>query len=261
VVGSKSEKRQNIALSVYEVDLHIHTVLSPCTELTEMTPTAIVKMARERGLDIIAICDHNSARNAAATIRAAEGRELLVIPGMEITSIEEVHILGLFSDIARADAMQEEVYARLKGLNDEEAFGSQLVVDEFDMVEDMDDRLLIGATTLSVDRVVKMIHSLDGLAIASHVDRPGFGIFAQLGFVPDGLGLDAMEISKRSDVSSARRKYSIASDVVCITSSDAHNLDDIGCVRTRGWMAEPSFDELKKAFGRVDGRRILEPDK
>jgi 3',5'-nucleoside bisphosphate phosphatase len=261
VVGSKSEKRQHGALNAYEVDLHIHTVLSPCTELAEMTPTAIVKTAKERGLDIIAICDHNSARNAAATFRAAEGRGLLVIPGMEIASIEEVHILGLFSDIARAEAMQDEVYARLEGLNQEEVFGSQIVVDEFDMVEDFDERLLIGATTLSIDRVVNMIHALEGLAIASHVDRQGFGIFGQLGFVPEGLSLDALEVSKRLDIASARKKYKIASDVVCVRSSDAHYLADIGCVRTGCLMAAPSFNELRKAFGKVDGRRILEPDK
>ena len=150
---------------------------------------------------------------------------------MEITSIEEVHILGLFPDCLRSAAMQEEVYARLSGLNQEEVFGSQVVVDEDDMVEDLDDRLLIGATTLSVDRLVNMVHDLDGLAIASHVDRPGFGIFAQLGFVPNGLGLDALEVSRGSDIFSARKKYKIAAGVTCITSSDAHYLQDIGCVR------------------------------
>lgn len=223
-----------------------------------MTPRAIVRTAVAQGLNMIAICDHNSARNTAAAIRAAQGTELTVIPGMEITSSEEIHIVGLFETHEAALAVQDEVYSRLPGQNDEEVFGYQVVVDEDDQVEDLDQRLLIGATTMTAERVVDLIHRFDGLAIASHVDREGFGIFSQLGFIPDGMALDALEVSKASDFADVRARFPQAVNYTLITCSDAHYLPDIGAVATWARMAAPSFRELKKAVAVTQGRCILE---
>lgn len=224
-----------------------------------MTPRAIVRTALAKGLDMIAICDHNSARNTAATVRAAKGSTLTVLPGIEITSSEEVHFVGLFPTVASAEAVQEEVYSHLYGENNEEAFGFQVVVDEDDQVDDLDQRLLIGATTLSAERVVDVIHRFGGLAIASHVDRGGFGIFSQLGFIPDTLSLDGLEVSKRMDFQEARERYRQCRDFTLITSSDAHALEDVGSALTVVRMAEPSLDELRKALQGLDGRAIVEP--
>jgi PHP family Zn ribbon phosphoesterase len=223
-----------------------------------MTPRAIVRAALDRGLDMIAVCDHNSARNTAATSRAAEESGLKVIPGLEITTSEEVHILGLFPSDSDAEAVQEEVYAHLFGQNDENVFGCQVVVDEHDQVEDLDERLLIGATTLNAEKVVRLIHDRHGLAVASHIDRAGFGIFSQLGFIPEGLELDALEISKKTDLDSIRARYPQCRDYPVITSSDAHYLEEVGAAVTLAMMAEPSFEELGKALGNSDGRRIME---
>lgn len=223
-----------------------------------MTPKAIVRTAVARGLNMIAICDHNSARNTAAAIRAARGSGLTVIPGIEITSSEEIHIVGLFESHEAAVAVQDEVYSRLPGQNDEEVFGCQVVVDEEDQVEDLDQRLLIGATTMSAERVVELIHRLGGLAIASHVDREGFGIFGQLGFIPDGMPLDALEVSRASDFASVRARFPQAVNYALITCSDAHYLPDIGTVATTARMAEPTFQELKKVVAGVQGRCVLE---
>jgi PHP family Zn ribbon phosphoesterase len=223
-----------------------------------MTPRAIVRAALERGLDMIAICDHNSARNTAAASRAARGGSLTVLPGIEVSSSEEIHILGLFESDEAAEQMQDEVYARLPGQNDEDVFGYQVVVDEDDQVEDLDQRLLIGASTLGVERVVDLIHRLGGLAVASHVDREGFGIFGQLGFIPDNLELDALEVSRLADYQSVRARHRQSRDYALITSSDAHYLEDIGVVSTRALMAEPTFQELKLALTSSDGRRIVE---
>jgi 3',5'-nucleoside bisphosphate phosphatase len=245
-------------LRVFKVDLHIHTVLSPCTEIAEMTPAAIVREASRKGLDVIAICDHNSARNAAATVRAGKKIGITVIPGMEITSAEEVHFVGLFPDSERAEAAQEEVYARLIGMNDENVFGVQAVVNEDDEVEDLDDRLLIGATTLQAERVVDLIHRFDGVAIASHVDRSGFGIFGQLGFIPETVKLDALEVSRRATYEAVREKYRQARSYRLVTSSDAHALKDIGSAVTLVRMAEPTFEELAKAVRGQDGRDIVD---
>ena len=232
-------------------------MLSPCTEIDEMTTRRIVRTARDHGLDMIAICDHNSARNVAAVVRAASGTGLSVIPGIEVTTSEEVHILGLFPSVEAATAMQDEVYSRLFGQNDEKVFGYQVVVDEHDMVEDLDERLLIGATTIPTDRVVAQIHELGGLAIASHVDRDGFGIFSQLGFIPANLKLDALEVSPRSTFEAVRERRVQARHYLLISSSDAHRPTDIGAVCTLARMAQPTFEELHKALSGQDGRAIV----
>ncbi len=233
-------------------------MLSPCTDLDEMTPRAIVQAALRAGLDMIAICDHNSARNVSATMRAAQNTNLVVIPGIEVTSSEEVHVVGLFPDEAGTTGMQEEIYSRLRGQNNEDVFGYQVVVDEFDMVEDLDQRLLIGATTLSTERVVELIHRFDGLAIASHVDRKGFGIFSQLGFIPDDLELDALEISRHVDEQGLRQRFPHCGDRPLITSSDAHYLRDIGSARTVARLQGPTVAELSRAFMGQGGRCIVE---
>ena len=223
-----------------------------------MTPRAIVRTALDKGLDMIGICDHNSSRNTAAVGRAARNTGLTVIPGMEVTSSEEVHIVGLFPTDEATESLQEEVYARLPGLNDEEVFGYQVVVDEEDMVEDLDQRLLIGATTLNSHKVVSIIHRLGGLAVAAHIDRQSFGIFSQLGFIPDDLELDALEISWRTNYKEAREKYPQCRGYSLIRSSDAHTLEDVGKISSTARMAGPSFDELRKAFAGEQGRAIVE---
>ncbi|MBI4963319.1 MAG: PHP domain-containing protein [Desulfomonile tiedjei] len=259
MVPLKKQKRgQGVNLKTYRIDLHIHTVLSPCTEIADMTPRAIVKVALERGLDMIAVCDHNSARNTAATRRAAAGSGLVVLAGMEIASSEEVHFVGLFPSDEEAATAQEEVYAHLFGENDEDVFGCQAVVNEDDEVEDLDQRLLISATTLSAERVVRLIHDRNGLAVASHVDRQSYGIFSQLGFIPDGLKLDALEISSRTDSDTTLKKYRQCTGYPLITSSDAHYLEDIGKAFTIARMVQPSFEELRKALAGVEGRAISE---
>jgi 3',5'-nucleoside bisphosphate phosphatase len=248
-------------LKILRLDLHIHSTLSPCTELGDMTPRAIVRAAIDKGLDMIAICDHNSARNVGAAIKVAQESSFSVIPGIEITSSEETHVLGLFPTLTMARAAQEEVYSRLPGSNDEKAIGYQVVVDECDMVEDLEQALLIGATTMNIYRVVKLIHNLGGLAVASHVDRSGFGIFSQLGFIPDDLELDALEISKHTNFDDASKKYRQISNYTLVTSSDAHYVSDIGAAYTEAEMAGASFDELALAIRGDNGRRIIKPSR
>jgi predicted metal-dependent phosphoesterase TrpH len=221
-----------------------------------MTPRVVVRTATERGLDMIAVCDHNSARNTAATVRAAKGTRLTVLPGMEITSAEEVHIVGLFGSVEAALEVQEEVYSRLPGENDEDVFGYQVVVDENDEVEDMDGRLLIGATTLAAEGVVELIHRVGGLAVPAHIDREGFGIFGKLGFIPESMKVDALEVSKRTTFDAARERFPQCRGYTLITSSDAHTPEDVGVVSTRARMAEPSFEELARALRGVNGRGV-----
>ncbi|MBU2498409.1 MAG: PHP domain-containing protein, partial [Proteobacteria bacterium] len=157
----------------FRADLHIHSCLSPCAEL-DMSPRAIVEKSLEMGVEIIALCDHNSAENVGAAMRAGAQRGLLVLPGMEINSMEEVHTLAIFETEKQALNMQEMIYRHLRGTNRPELFGDQVVANEFDEVEGFNDRRLIGATELRLQQIVREVHRLGGLCIASHVDRPAF---------------------------------------------------------------------------------------
>jgi predicted metal-dependent phosphoesterase TrpH len=215
-----------------------------------MQAMAIVKQANKVGLDMIGICDHNSAENVAAVVKAGVREGLPVIPGMEITSCEEVHILGLFNTEQDLMHLQDMVYENLSGENYEQAFGPQTVVDEWDNVLGINHRLLIGATTLTVEKIVKAIHERSGLAIASHIDRERFSLIGQLGFIPKGLELDALEVSTPSSI---KQEY----DYPVVTFSDAHFLEDIGNSSTDFMIENESVDEIKKALQNKMGRRII----
>jgi PHP family Zn ribbon phosphoesterase len=238
-------------MKMYKTDLHIHTCLSPCAEL-EMSPKNIIKAAKKSRIDIVGICDHNSCENVPGVKRSAEREGLNAIGGMEITSSEEVHILALFDDEEKLFALQKIIYDHLPGLNDEKRFGEQVVANEDDEVLDFNTRLLIGATELSVDNIVKAIHELNGLAIASHIDREGFSIIGQLGFIPQGLQLDAVEVSAKDKVEDFKEL-----SFPIITSSDAHKLDDIGSTFTHFFMEEVNLEEMKKSLLGQDGRKVI----
>jgi PHP family Zn ribbon phosphoesterase len=241
-------------LRTFKADLHIHTCLSPCGDL-EMHPRAITKQAGMKEIDIIGICDHNSAENVPGVISAAAETNVRVLPGLEITSQEEVHVLALFDEQEPAFRLQEIVYSHLPGQNDEQAFGMQVVVNENAEVMGFNQRLLIGASTLSIEKVVENIHALNGLAVASHIDREGFSLIGQLGFVPEHLELDALEISPRISHEAAMKKFSTRFNLVC--SSDAHYLRDIGTGFTTFYIEEPTTREIKKALLCEDGRRVI----
>ena len=243
-------------MPLFKADLHIHTCLSPCADLS-MGPRAILAHAASNGLDVIGVCDHNSAENVPAMVRAARDGNVRVLPGIEITSKEEVHILALFDGAEQALQMQELVYRRLPGRNEPEAFGLQPVVNEDHEVVAFSERLLAGATELSVEEVVAGIHALEGLAIASHVDREAFGIIGQLGFIPAGLELDALELSPNTSPEQGAQRFAGYSRLPLLHSSDAHSLEEIGRVATFFRISEPSTAEIRKALRGVQGRRIV----
>lgn len=222
-----------------------------------MHPAALVEAAACAGLDAVAVCDHNSAENVGAVERAAAAKGLSVIPGMEITSAEEVHILGLLPDLESALALQSKIYRHLPGRNDEKVFGMQVIANEFEEVLGFNEHLLSGATTLSVEGVVDAIHRVDGLAVASHVDREGFGIIGQLGMIPPGLELDALEVSRRTSLPPARAAYAPRGEFPILCASDAHEPKDVGKAATFALLARPTVPELRRAFAGRDGRFIL----
>lgn len=243
-------------LREYKTDLHIHTCLSPCADL-EMTPSAIIKTASKNGVDIIAITDHNSAENVIAAKKAAEKTDITVLAGMEVTSAEEAHILAIFDDVENVMKFQDVVYENLlPGENDAKRFGEQIVVNEENEVLSFNKRLLIAATTLNVHSVVNIIHSLGGLSIASHVDKDVFGIISQLGFIPEDLKFDALEMSPRIDKETAEHLFKDYSFFAWISSSDAHYLENIGKRITSFFIKEPTIAEVASALKKIGGRKV-----
>lgn len=242
---------------LFNCDLHNHTCLSPCADL-DMYPAALVQAFLAKNLDVVAICDHNASDNVEYVLKAASGTPLKVVPGMEVTTREEVHVLALFESVETLKILEHQVYENLSGENDERRFGCQAIVNEQGEVVGFNRRLLINATALALGELVACIHELGGLAIASHIDRPYFSVLSQLGFVPEQIRFDALEISAALGIAPARKKYPELSCHTFITSSDAHCLRDVGRSFTQIYMDSASFREIRMALGKIDGRRVVE---
>lgn len=241
----------------FRCDLHVHTCLSPCADL-DMYPSAVVKKSMAEKLDIIAICDHNASENMQFVMRSAKGKPLTVLPGMEITSSEEVHLLALFDTLDDLKKIQDIVYDNLSGTNREEIFGCQAIVNDQDEVEGFNDRFLLGATKLSLHEIIHHIHGFGGLVIASHIDRGSFSVISQLGFLDPDIPFDALEVTHQTGIRRARINYPELSNYPFIESSDAHFIKDIGHGATVIFLEEGTIFELKMAFEHRDGRYIQE---
>jgi len=243
-------------LQIVSADLHIHTCLSPCADLG-MTPIKIVRHAVAAGLSIIAITDHNSAENVTSVTAAARGTGLYVIPGIEITTSEEVHIVGLFESCRAALSVQDIVFDHLmQGENDEKLFGLQIIANEHDEVEGFDKRLLIGSSSLDVSRTIDCIHGNNGIAIFSHIDREANSIIGQLGFIPADAPIDGIEISRHTGMEQARVRFREYEQYPFIRSSDSHELRDIGTATTEFLIEELNLNEIRMALKGESGRKI-----
>lgn len=209
-----------------KAELHIHTVLSPCATL-EMLPPFIVERALQTNTHLIAITDHNSSANVPAVIQAAAGTELTVLPGIELTTAEEIHCVCLFDTYAQLFELQSIVDSNLPDiLNNPDYFGLQLIVDSEGNYVDTDPRLLSNATHLTIGEAQQHVLSLGGLFIPAHVNREENGLLPRLGGVPPELNLSIMEIFNISK-SEAIRQYPFLKDFHLIPSSDAHDLEAI----------------------------------
>lgn len=215
----------------YYYDLHIHTALSPCAD-EDMTPNNIVNMALLKGLDFIAITDHNHAGNVEAVVECARGKDIVVIPGMEVESAEEVHLLCLFPDVTAAHEMQQLVFDHLPDMrNRADIFGSQILYNSRDEIVGQEARLLLTATSLTVDNVKKEAEKLRGAVIPAHIDRNAFSIISNLGFISEDMNFTTIEVSKNAKVSELLEKHAYLRRYKMMHNSDAHHLGDISEAR------------------------------
>ena len=165
-----------------------------------MTPNNIVNMALLKGLDIIAVTDHNACCNAEAVMEFGKRRELLVIPGLEVESIEEIHTLTLFPDLESARRMGETVAGHLPPVeNRAEIFGDELILDSKDEEKGRLEQLLIVASDLTVEDVFRITEEFGGIAVPAHVDRDSYSILSNLGGIPEDLNPGLIELSAGCD--------------------------------------------------------------
>ena len=211
----------------YWVDLHIHTCLSPCAE-DDMTPNNIVNMALIKGLDIIAITDHNSARNLEAVIEVGKRQGLLVIPGMELCTAEEIHLVCLFPSLELAHAFEKLVYSNLYPiLNREDIFGPQILMDPEDNMIGKETRLLSGACKLDVETAIKEVRDLGGIVIPAHIHRQSYSMLNTLGAIPSEYCFKYLELSRNCPIEKFLSENPSLDSYHYIHSSDAHFLGDI----------------------------------
>jgi 3',5'-nucleoside bisphosphate phosphatase len=243
-------------LNTFKAELHIHTVLSPCAAV-EMIPPLIIRTALEKGINLIAITDHNCTDNISAIIEAARDTGIAVLPGMELQTKEEIHSICLFDTLEQAMGFQELVSSSLPNLtNNAELFGEQFVVDASGDFLRREDRLLLASSSLSLTDAWNKVNDLGGMLIPAHVERTIFGLLPVLGFVPQDIPLEALEISKRMTSVQACQQYPQLNNYPLIQNGDAHQLEEMLGLTTFQ-MEKPSIFEIRNSLRNAEGRSFL----
>ncbi len=209
----------------YAFDLHLHSCLSPCGG-EDNTPANLAGMCALAGLEVVALTDHNTCGNCAPFCRAAERCGLLALPGMELTTVEEAHVVCLFPGLAEADAFSALVREKLPPLkNNPAVFGPQIYMDEEDRVLGEEDAFLAGASSVGIYDAAALAASFGGVAYPAHIDRPSFSLLANLGLWDPAMGFSVAEISKNCPPDLFDRPD--LRGVPHFDGSDAHYLDQI----------------------------------
>ena len=208
-------------------DLHLHSCLSPCGD-DDMTPSNIVGMAAVKGLDVIALTDHNSCKNCPAAMEHGETYGVTVIPGMELTTSEEVHVICLFPALEDSLAFDAYVYAHLLPIkNREKIFGKQQIMDAEDNVTGTLEKLLISATDISFDAVNDLAASYNGIAYPAHLDKSSTSLISNLGFIPPDSKFRCAEVHDLRNLHTLKKSNPYLNTCNIVSSSDAHYLGDI----------------------------------
>jgi PHP family Zn ribbon phosphoesterase len=241
-------------MKTFRADLHVHTVLSPCAEV-EMIPPLIVQKALDLNINLIAITDHNATGNINAVMDAAQGTGLTVLPGMELQTREEVHLLCLFETLEQVETWQKVVDSILpKRANNPDFFGEQFIVDASGDFIRREERLLIVSAEIGLDEAAAQVNALGGFAIPAHVDRKAFSLIANLGLVPPGF--EALEISRHLKPDEAAIRYPQVQGYPLIQNGDVHRLEEfLGVCEFH--IEAPTLGEIRMALKSVASRALL----
>ena len=208
-------------------DFHIHSCLSPCTE-EDMTPYNLVNLSALMGMQAIALTDHNSCQNCRAAMQAGEDAGITVIPGMELCTSEEVHVVCLFEELKAAEEFSDYVLSTVPQVkNRPEIFGTQLIMDSTDKVLGNQDILLTTASGISISNVEKLVDGYGGVCYPAHIDRSSYSVISNLGMITKEMGFEVAEISPNGNIDALIRQYPILSEMKILTSSDAHRLESL----------------------------------
>jgi hypothetical protein len=209
----------------YHYDLHIHSCLSPCSD-DDMTPNNIVNMSVLKGLDFIAVADHNSVDQVRVVKALGEASGLVVVPAMELCTAEEIHLLCLFPSEAAARTVAAGLYEGMAVPgNRPDIFGHQWVLNAEDAPVREEPRMLLAASGFDVEAALAAVRAVGGVVVPAHVDRDAYSIEATLGFIPPEYGFRVVEASKAAFP--LLSPLSEPGVVPCLTNSDAHHLWDI----------------------------------
>jgi len=233
-------------------DLHMHTCLSPCSE-EEMTPNNVVNMSMIKGLDVIAITDHNSVKNCEAAMEVGKKRQVIVIPGMELQTLEDVHLICLFRDLKTTNEFAEFIdEKKLKIPNKAEKYGHQFILDANDEIIGEDPYLLITSANISVEVAFKKVRDIGGFIFPAHIDRASNSLVSNLGFIPDDLTIKYVEVSTNpsSDKILANEKYD---KYIKLRNSDAHTLEKISERINYIEVDELSIDSIFNSLFKKEG--------
>ena len=208
-------------------DFHIHSCLSPCGD-KDMTPQNIVNMAKIMGYDAIALTDHNTCGNCEAVVRIGKEVGITVIPGMELCTSEEVHVVCLFPDCQKANEFSDYVYSTLPHVkNKPNIFGEQIKMDENDETVGYEEKLLITASGISCARAVEVVKSFGGICYPAHIDRSSFSILSNLGTIDESFGFTCAEIFDLSKEEELKQNHPYLNNIKIISDSDAHYLENM----------------------------------
>ncbi len=226
-------------------DLHIHSCLSPCASIM-MLPHLVAEKLIENNIKIVSITDHNSLLNLQSFYEVFTEFGIFLIPGVEIQTLEEVHVLGYFDTLKTANQVQNFLNKHISKIkNHEDVMGYQLLTDKHDNYVKKYENALTLSTDLNIDQVIKMIKDFNGIAIAAHIDKT-FGVVKQLGFVPEGI-FDAVEVYEPQNK---------ISNYTNLSSSDAHYLNDIKKPKMKFVIEDLNFKEIELAIKGIKGRKV-----
>lgn len=208
-------------------DFHMHSCLSPCGD-NDMTPYNLVNMAKLLGLDIIALTDHNTCKNCSAAVKVGEEIGLTVIPGMELCTSEEVHIVCLFPDSDSAMKFSDYILSTMPPVkNRPDIFGEQLIMDDRDNVVEKEEILLTLASSVSISNVCELVAGYGGVCYPAHIDRSSYSVLSNLGMITEDMGFCAVEMTADADREALIKNHPILDGAKVFVDSDAHYLENL----------------------------------